>query len=686
MDLQQRHLAAILFTDVVGYTAIMQQDEKRAVATIKRHNSVLERIASAHHGQVVNYYGDGSLSIFQSATEAVQAAMELQSELQKDPIVPLRIGLHIGEIFFEDGKTLGDSVNLASRIQSLGQANTILFSGEIHNKIANHPEYKSVSLGLFDFKNVSKPIEVYALANEGLRVPKRAQMEGKLKHRANRLSPVKKSLLAIISVILLVASVYLFNRFAGKKKFTIKEKSIAVLPFQNMSGNKDNDWFSDGMTEEITTQLAKIADLKVISRTTAMTYRNSKKTTKEIAEELGVSSLLEGSVQRNGDETRITAQLIDGNTEQHIWAEHYDHKNLNDLFAMQSEVAQNIANKLNAHLAPDERNKIEKKPTNSLDAYNLYLKGRYSWYQRDGKSLRNGIDYFQQAIAIDPHFAKAWAGLADCYLALGYGGYELPKNIFPKAREAALKAIELDSLLADPHASLGYFKFYYDYDFTGSEIEYKKALSLNPNYENAYDWYGLYLTCTGRLADARQLIKKAQQINPLAAFISADLGFNLYYDKKFDEAIQSFKTTLKLNPTFIYSHVWLARSYQAKKMYKEAVEEYQIVLSNEPNFPVALAFMGNVYGVMGNKAEAEKILTRLNELSNRQYVFPYGIALVYAGLGNKDKTFEYLEKAYQDRNNWLMWLEMDPRWEFVRSDKRYAELVNKVGFPVSQSQ
>ena len=199
MDQQQRHLAAILFTDVVGYTALMQENEKQAVSAIKRHNSVLDRISLAYHGQVVNYYGDGSLSIFQSATEAVQAALEIQAELQKDPVIPLRIGLHIGEIFFEDGKTLGDSVNLASRIQSLGLANTILFSDEIHNKITNHPEYKSVSLGFFDFKNVSKPIEVYALANDGLRVPKRSQMEGKLKHKAKRLSPVRKSVVAAVA-------------------------------------------------------------------------------------------------------------------------------------------------------------------------------------------------------------------------------------------------------------------------------------------------------------------------------------------------------------------------------------------------------------------------------------------------------------------------------------------------------
>ena len=683
MEQQRRHLAAILFTDIVGYTAMMQQNETQAVAAIKRHNSVLEKLAAVHHGQVVNYYGDGSLSIFQSATEAIQAALDVQHELQKDPAVPLRIGLHIGEIFFEEGKALGDGVNVASRIQSLGQANTILFSGEVHDKIKNRPEFTSVSLGLFEFKNVDKPIEVYALSNEGLQVPKKEQMEGKLKEVVkNKISTAKKLLIASMVALLLVASFFLYKRFAGKNKFSGKEKSIAVLPFVNMSGNKDNEYFSDGITEEITTQLAKIGDLKVISRTTAMLYKNSKKTVKEIAHELGVSSILEGSVQRSGDATRITAQLIDGNTGEHIWADHYDHKNLNDMFAMQSEVAQRITQQLDARLSPEEKKKIEKKPTTNLEAYNLYLKGRYFWNKRGDTALKKGIVYFDSAIAIDPLYAKAYSGKADCFMALGYGSYDAPINTFPKAQAAAMKAVELDPSLADPHASLGYYKLYYTWDFPGAEEEFKKAISLDPSYENAYEWYGIYLTAMGRAEEARKQIEKAKQIDPLSAAISTDMGFNLVIAKNYDEAIQSLKSTLELYPRFPIAHLWLARAYQAKKMYKEALEENLRAQVVTKDWVPTVAAIGNIYGSLGENAEAEKILNRLNEMiAQKKYVTPYGIALVYTGMGNKDKAFEYLEKAYNDRAHWLIWLNLDRRWDPLRSDKRFTELVGKVGLP-----
>jgi adenylate cyclase len=682
MQPQHRHLAAILFTDIVGYTSMMQQNEIQAVAAIKRHNSVLERLATAHHGQVANYYGDGSLSIFQSATEAIQAAVEMQIEMRSDPAVPLRIGLHIGEIFFEEGKALGDGVNLASRIQSLGQANTILFSGELHDKIKNRPEFTSVSLGLFEFKNVDKPIEVYALSNEGLQVPKKEQMEGKLKKvTKGKLSTTKKLLTGAALVLLLVASIFLYKQFAGKNKFTGKDKSIAVLPFVNMSGNKDNEYLSDGITDEITIQLAKISDLKVISRTTAMHYKDSKLTAKEIARELGVSSLLEGSVQRSGDATRITAELIDGNTEGHLWANQYDHKNMNDMFAMQSEVAQHIAEQLNARFSVDEKKKIEKKPTNNPEAYNLYLRGRYFWNQRIEPSLRKGITYFDSAIALDPLYARAYSGKADCFMALGYGSFDLPGNTFPKAQAAAMKAIELDSSLADPHASLGYFKLYYAWDFPGAELEFKKALLLNPKYEIAYDWYGVFLTAMGRLEEAHKIIEKAQQLDPLSAFISTDMGFNLYYDKKFDAAIQALNSTLELNPRFILARLWLGRVYQIRKMYPEAIAQYQLALNVAPQWPVAWSQIGSVYGVSGNEAGARRILDTLSSLSSRKFVTSYGVALVHMGLGEKEQTFVWLNKAYDERSHWLVWLNLDPRWDPIRSDKRFTELVSKVGLP-----
>ncbi|HET7001813.1 MAG TPA: adenylate/guanylate cyclase domain-containing protein [Puia sp.] len=679
MEEQNRHLAAILFTDVVGYTAMMQLNEQKAVTAIKKHNAVLEKIAAAHHGQMINYYGDGSLSIFQSATEAIQSAMEAQQEMQKDPAVPLRIGLHIGEIFFEDGKALGDGVNVASRIQSLGQANTILFSDEIHNKIKNNQEFKSVSLGLFDFKNVDKPVEVYALANEGLFVPKRENMEGKLKH-LNR-PPYRKRIFAAVVLFLLICTGFFYKHYSVKKKFTGLDKSVVVIPFVNMSGNKTNEYLGDGIAEDITTQLSKIPALKVISGFAMSRYKNSTKTFKQIAEETGVASLLVGNIQMIGEEVRITARLIDAGTQELIWSNKFDNKNKNDILTIQSNVALQIAEELDANLSKDEKNNIQKTSTNNPAAYDLCLKGRAFWNQRNEAALRKGLIFFDSSIKLDPLYSNAFSGKADCLTALGYGSYDAPVNTFLKAQEAATRALELDPSLAEPHTSLGYINFYYSWNWAGAEHEFQKAISLNPKYEIAYDWYGVYLTAMEKFDEAGKTIEIARSINPLSPFIITDMGFSMYYGTKYDEAIRSLKSTIELFPAFPLAHLWLGRAYQAKKMYTEALNEYQLALAVSKDFVPTIAAMGYVYGITGKKGEAEKILSRLNEMSTHKYVTPYGFALVYASLGNKDKAFEYLEKAYVDRSHWLVWLKLDTRWESIRSDKRFTDLLNKVGLP-----
>jgi adenylate cyclase len=418
MQNQRRQLAAILFTDIVGYTALMQENEQKAVALIKHYNAALNRIVDLHNGKVLNYYGDGSLCTFPSVTEALNCAIGLQKELQSEPNVPLRIGLHVGEVFFEDKKALGDGVNVASRIQSLGQANTILFSKEIFDKIRNQPEFKSVSLGLFDFKNVDQPVEVFALANEGLSIPKRETMEGKLKPGLSKTNKAvrKKIIIAAAIGLLLVTAFFIYSMLFKKTGFTGKEKSIAVLPFNNMSSDKENEYFSDGMTEEITTQLSKIADLKVIARTSAMVYKGSKKSIRQIAEELGVASVLEGSVQKIGNDIRITAQLIDAHTQEHIWAEKYD-REFKEVFAIQSEVAKEIAYQLNAKLTKEEKKRIEKAPTDNPKAYEYYLQG-YQLHEKFFETLKpeyfeNSEAFFKKALDLDSNYALALAALAD---------------------------------------------------------------------------------------------------------------------------------------------------------------------------------------------------------------------------------------------------------------------------------
>ncbi|MDP9230648.1 MAG: adenylate/guanylate cyclase domain-containing protein [Bacteroidota bacterium] len=344
---QARQLAAIMFTDIVGYTAMMQANEQKAVAVIKHYNSSLEKLVHQYNGQVLNYYGDGSLCIFHSATDAANCSLDLQKELKNNPGVPLRIGLHIGEVFFEDEKALGDGVNVASRVQSLGQENTILVSGEFYDKIKNNSSFSAISLGQFEFKNVAKPLEVFALSNEGLFIPQRSKMEGKLKKKSRK----KRFIFATSLIILFCAAGFLIYKtfFTGMAASGSNDQSIAVLPFVDMSPAKDQEYFSDGISEELLNLLSKIPYLKVISRTSSFSFKGKNEDVRKIGEDLGVANILEGSIRKSGNKIRITAQLIEVRKGTHLWSETYD-REMQDVFVIQDEISKMIVDILKDHL------------------------------------------------------------------------------------------------------------------------------------------------------------------------------------------------------------------------------------------------------------------------------------------------------------------------------------------------
>ena len=497
----------------------------------------------------------------------------------------------------------------------------------------------------------------------------------------------RKAKVIITSFLVLMVLAAGYFIFTGQKAKSKEEnepagidQSIAVLPFVNISNDPGQEYFSDGLTEGILNSLAHLKGLKVTSRTSSFEFRGKDVDIKEIGKKLGVRAVLEGSFQRQGDRVRITAQLINVEDDFHFWSEQYD-ENIDDIFALQDKIAGAIAEKLEITLLKNERRIIAKRPTTSKEAYECYLKGRSCWNLRTPPELKKGIDFFQQAITLDPLYAAAYAGLADCYTALGYGSHLAPMEAFPKALEAATKALELDSTLAEPHASLGYYRFYHDWDWAAAEQEFRMAIALNPNYEMAYDWYGYYLTAMERYDEAEVILKKAAALDPLSSQISTDIGFGLYYSGNYDQAMKALQASLDLNPKFALGHIWLGRVYQIKKMYPEAIVEFKKALEVTPEWPVALAQIGNVYGVSGHKEEAQKILETFSSLSEKKFVTSYGVALVHAGLGNKDQTFQWLNKAYEERSHWLVWLKTDPRWASIRSEKQYAELLARVGLP-----
>jgi TolB-like protein/Flp pilus assembly protein TadD len=458
---------------------------------------------------------------------------------------------------------------------------------------------------------------------------------------------------------------------------SIPQKSIAVLPFDNLSRDPDNAYFVEGIQDEILTRLAKIADLKVIARSSTLRFQN-KGDLPQIAQQLGVAHLLEGSVQKVNDQVRINVQLIKASNEAHLWAEVYDRK-LTDIFAVESEIAKTIADTLQAKLSGSEQHAIAARPTENSEAHQLYLKGRFFWNKRTGNDLKKSIDYFQQAIAIDPNYALGYAGVADAYVFLPGYTAGTPREYYPKAKAAAKKALELDDTLAEAHTTLALALWYFDFDFAQANREFQRAIELNPNYATAHQQYGNNtLSALGRFDDAIAEGKRAVALDPLSLVINADLGMNYHYARRYDEAIAQLRKTQEMDPGYYYAHVDLGQVFAAKHAFAEAITEYQKAQALDED-PFVLGLLGHVQAVSGNKTEALKILGQLQEASRLRYVSMYSFAIVYLALGDKEEALRWLEQCYQDRAGAdIGWIRVDPLVDPLRGDPRFEALAEKI--------
>jgi TolB-like protein/Flp pilus assembly protein TadD len=450
-----------------------------------------------------------------------------------------------------------------------------------------------------------------------------------------------------------------------------------VLPLENLSGDPSQEYFADGITDALITQLAKLHGLRVISRTSIMQYKTLRKPLLDIARDLSVDAVVEGSVSRSGNRVRVTAQLIDAHADRHLWAEEYD-RDLRDVLSLQSELARDIAEKVRTNISSEEQLLMARTGTVEPAAYESYLRGRSFWNQRTPAGLKQSIIHFQHAIELDPRYAEAYSGLADAYTALGYTNYWAPKDSFPKAREFANKALQIDSSLAEARASLAYVKLYYDWDWKGAEEELQRAITVNPNYATAHHWYSVLLTARGRHEEASSEIGRAHELDPLSVPINTDIGFELYYARRYEEAISHLRSVLKTSPKFPLAHLWLGRAYEQKGMYPEAIAELEQAGTALKDWPVIIAAAGHAYGRWGHKSDATAALHRMNELTKEEYVTPYGMALIFAGINDREQAIHWLQKAYEDRSHWLVWLNIDPRFDNVRSDPRFAELLRRI--------
>ncbi|HKW43459.1 MAG TPA: tetratricopeptide repeat protein [Thermoplasmata archaeon] len=455
---------------------------------------------------------------------------------------------------------------------------------------------------------------------------------------------------------------------------------LAVLPLANISPDPGDEYFADGMTEELITALSKVNGLSVIARTSAMKYKGASKTAAEIGRELDVKTLLEGSVRKAGNKVRITLQLIDARSEEHLWAQAYD-RDLEDIFAIQSDIAQRVARALRVQLVRREKQAIEQRATGIVEAYTLYLKGRHEWNKRSREGLDLAIQLFGQALAKDASYSLAHSGLADAYALQALFEFAPPNEAFPKARAAAERALQLDDRMAEAHTSLGLVRFQFEWDWTGAEAEFRRALDLAPGYPSAHQFYADFLKAMGRFDEAIAQMSNAKQLDPLSVSINTGLGHVLYLSRDYDRAIEQYRKALELDPGFVQAHLWFGRPYLQKGMFKEAIAEVQEAVRLSSGSTISLAVLGHVYAAAGDRAEAERILKTLMERAETQYLPSYWIALVYTGLADRERAFEWLERAYRERSSWLVWIGVEPRFDGLRSDPRFFGLIERMRLP-----
>ena len=454
--------------------------------------------------------------------------------------------------------------------------------------------------------------------------------------------------------------------------------SIAVMPFSNQTGDPESEYISDGLTESIINSLTQLPDLRVIARSSVFRYKGKATDPIAFGKELGVRAVLTGRVVQRGDNLSVSVELVDVRDNKQLWGEQYERK-MSDLLVVQREIAQEISSNLRTRISGDVERRVTKRYTENAEAYQLYLKGRYFWNKRTRDDLRKSIDYFNQAIERDPNYALAYAGLADAYVLFPGYAVSSPQDSYPKAKAAARRALEIDDALAEAHAALGLELFAFEWNAPEATKEFRRAIELNPNYATARHWYGnQVLLYTGRFDEAIAEMKRALELDPLSLIVNADLGDTYFYSRRYDQAVEQLLKTIEMDESFYYAHYELGMAYEMKGSYNEAIAQYQRAraLNSDPR---VLALLGHAYAASGRRDEALKVLDQLKEIAGQQYIPAYHFVILYAGLGDKDAAFEWLEKTYRDRTSRMTILQVDPYLDPLRPDPRFPDLVNRVG-------
>lgn len=635
-----RRLAAIMFTDIVGYTALMQKDENAAAEVRAHHRQEFQQYHEQYHGEILQYFGDGTLSVFQSGVEAVECAIAIQRALSQGEPVPLRVGLHMGDIVFDGTEVYGDGVNLASRIESMGVAGAILLSGKLNDELKNHRQISTHSLGYFELKNITAPIEVFSVTNDGIRVPLHTELKGKQKQKA---------------------------------------KTIAVLPFVNMSAQADNEYFSDGMTEEIINALAKIKNLKVTSRTSSFFFKNKNIPIAQIGKELNVSTILEGSIRLAGNKMRIAAQLIDVSDDYNFWSETFD-RSVDDIFAVQDEISLLIADKLREHIGHlDIEDSLVEAPLLSVDSYKRYLKSRYHLLKMTKADIEEGLSILTEIIQENPSFPLAYLGMHLGYTLLATVGFMPAHEAFAKAQPHLDKAIELDENLPECQLHLSYVCFLQKWDFASAYQHLRKSFAIRPTVEY-YQSMASTLVAEAKFEAALNYNATAMQLDPFSPINYHLQGFILYCQEKYEAAIRCFEKAVQLKSDFTISTLYWGQSLIALGRKEAALTFYQNLERHEESDLIELGGTTLAYAALG---ETEKARAGIEQLETHLESDMLGrainlLTLGHTMLGDTEVAIRLLEQGVTNRLPMMIYQYVEPGLKPLRKHPRFQTLMRQV--------